>query len=269
MFSTQRKFNTFERSRLNSSIFFHVATALLVAAQFLRDSQESAFDFGEPRRPSPHPQPKQPDKQEGRESKGRGVNGKEQPSVFKLVKDVVVCGSCYSNLSLLPEWYQANYQHNSADRLAKACHSNRTSQDQTIGFDTVFHHYFLLVSQHITLFSHSHLVPSVQDTSWIKSKLLAHWEEVSWHSRQKSHPPKRSLPLSSTASYGICYDMRATHFFSLTLFLLHINCSTPCSSFYLRPVHSSLSAYLKFWKYHYFFPLQWGKQQITKLSHGI
>lgn len=174
------------------------------------------------------------------------------PLVFQLGKDVVVCGSCYSNFSLLPEWYQANYQHNCADRLAKASHSNRTSQDQTICFGTVFHHYFLLVSQQITPFSHSHLVPSVQDTFWIKSKQLAHWEEVSWHIRQKCHPPKWSLPLNSTASYGICYDTRETHLFLLTLFLLHINSSTPCPSFYLTPVPSSLLPYLKFWKYHFF-----------------
>lgn len=218
MFTTQRKVNILERSRLNSSNFFHLltekSTALPVAVHSLCDSQESAFDFGESRQPSATNKQKERARGEGRMEKTCGLAHFSLPSVFKLGKDAVVRGSCHSNLSLLLEWYQANYQHECADRLAKASHSSRTSQDQTIGFGAVFHHYFLLVSQQMAKKSNSHLVPSVQDASLINSKQLAHWEEVSWHSRQKCHSPKRSPPLSSTASYGICYDMREKHIYS-------------------------------------------------------
>lgn len=153
--------------------------ALLLAMQFLHDSQESGFDFGESRQPSPHCQAKPLHNQVGRNSK-REVNGKELwPCPFQSAFSVQIrqgCSSlwfpvlkcffyCLNNTKLITNTTVDWQRQVTAVEQAKMRQSFLVPYF-TITFDQFLNKLFFLVILILFL--------PVQDTTFIKPKQLVH-----------------------------------------------------------------------------------------------
>lgn len=161
--------------------------------QFLHDSQESGFDFGESRQPSPHCQPKPLHNQGGRNSNGREVNGKELwPCPFQSAFSVQIRQGCSSLWFPVLKCFfyclnNTKLTTNTTVDWQRQVTAVEQAKSQTIIFGTIFHHYFWSVSQQTILFSHSHLVPScaryyfhqTQAASSLRGSFLTQKVEVS------------------------------------------------------------------------------------------